>query len=648
MAADRLRTAPVMRAPLRRGGAADPLRFQVPAIGSSNERMPVEHARSTLERQSAGRIDRRDEREFELPAASVYEAILDSANRRREKTALVELLDGEPGGAVDSLTYGELADGINRRANLLASLGLRPGDPVVFLPPSSIAALLAFWATHAAAAAMPVNAFLGASAIADLAREAGARAIVSGGPDQPCGTFDLARRIRQLAPGVAIHLVIDGPADPDCIDLSQAAAGASPARLAEMPSIDGMAACFPTGGTTGAPKIARLSNRNLLVGALSSARSTSMDEDHVVPAGLPLFHVGGGVIGTTRAMILGHTLVLLTAAGYRSPTIVANFWKLAVEHRFTQIITVPTTFRDLLGRYDGERHGIRLATAGASKLPANLVREYRDAIGVELLEGYGMTECAGFCAVNRPGALRAGSGGTAAPSYQMRVVQLGEGNRYLRDCAVGECGSVVVGGPGVFLGYTNPELTDQKLIRDMPDGGRWIDAGDLGELDADGYVWISGRAKDLIIRGGHNIDPGPVEEALLDFPGIVDAAVVGMPDERVGELPIAFVQCDRDPDEQQDRIRLHCAERVPDRAGVPMLLVRLDELPRTAMRKIFKPELRRMATQMAVDALDPPAGTRVILEESGRIVVEAAPDLPEPVVVAIQRLALTIRTKEVL
>lgn len=610
--------------------------------------MPVEHARSTLERQSAGRTDGPDEWGFELPAASVYEAILDSAERRPEKTALVDLPDGALDGPVDRLTYGEVADGINRRANVLASLGLRPGEPVVFLPPASIAALLAFWATHAAAAAMPVNAFLGASAIADLAREAGARAIVSGGPNQPCGTFDLARRIRQLAPGVTIHLVIDGPADADCIDLSQAAAEASPARLANKPSLDGVAACFPTGGTTGAPKIARLSNRNLLVGCLSSACTTSLDADHVVPAGLPLFHVGGGVIGTTRAMILGQTLVLLTASGYRSPTVVANFWKLAVAHGFTQIITVPTTYRDLLGRYDGEAHGIRFATAGASKLPASLVREYRDVIGVELLEGYGMTECAGFCAVNRPGALRAGSGGTAAPSYDVRVVQLGDGNRYLRDCAVGESGSVVVGGPGVFLGYTNPDLTEQKLIRDMPDGGRWIDAGDLGELDAEGYLWINGRAKDLIIRGGHNIDPGPVEEALLDFPGIVDAAVVGMPDERVGELPIAFVQCGEDPDTQQHRIRLHCAERVPDRAGVPVMLVRLDELPRTAMRKIFKPELRRMATQMAVDALDPPPGTRAVLEASGRIVVEAAADLPDPVAVAIQRLALTIRTKDAL
>ena len=575
----------------------------------------------------------------------VFEAILRVAERLPRKTAIVELLEPHAGGATREITYSELADGIVRRANAFRRLGVAWNEAVIFLPPQSIDSLLAFWALHGAAAPAPTNAFLGANAIAEIARGCGARAIVSGPAGGSCGTFDLARAVMASAPDIRHHLVIGGAVAEDAADLSRLAADEDGSiLLGGAPDLDDIGAFFPTGGTTGTPKIAMLSNRNLLVGALSTAHVTSLDEDHVVPAGLPLFHVGGGVIGTTRAMLLGHTLVLLTPVGYRSPEVVRDFWAHARAHGFTQIITVPTAFSDLLRAYDGEPHGIRFATAGASKLPASLVDDYRNRLGIDLLEGYGMTECSGFCAANPLGQPpRAGSGGIQSPLYRFRIVRLDDDHRYLRDCAPGEWGNIAVSGPGVFLGYTDKRLTAEKVIDDMPDGERWIDAGDLGEVDDDGYLFVVGRAKDLIIRGGHNIDPAPIEEALLSHVDVLDAAAVGMPDARVGELPIAFVQLVDGCSLDEDDLRRHCGENVPDRAGVPVLIVALPELPRTAMRKIFKPELRRQAIQLVVDGLED--GLVATLETSGQVVIIGKPDMSEETISTLDRLNLNVRQR---
>ncbi|MEI4508683.1 AMP-binding protein [Sphingopyxis sp. CCNWLW253] len=599
----------------------------------------VEQVRRDFEALDAGTID----------ATSIYDAILRSARRYPDKIAVIELLSAEADGATRRITYADLADGITRRANVLRSLGLGVGDPVLFLPPQSIDALLAFWAAQSGAAVAPVNAFLEPKAIAEIARGCGARAIISGPAGGECGTFALAEAVRKLVPGITHHLVIAGPAGDGALDLAGAALESDGSVLdGAAPTLDDIGAFFPTGGTTGAPKIARLSHRNLLVGSFAAAHVTSLDDDHVVPAGLPLFHVGGGVIGTTRAMLLGHTLVLLTQAGYRSPAVVANFWKWAREYGFTQIITVPTAFGDLLRAYDGGGHVVRFATAGASKLPPSLVEDYREALGIDLLEGYGMTECSGFCTANPRGlAVRAGSGGLQSPFYRVKIVALDEGQRFVRDCESGELGNIAVSGPGVFQGYTDPRQTQEKLIAGMSDGERWIDAGDLGTLDADGYLWVVGRAKDLIIRGGHNIDPAPIEDALLQCPLVADAAVVAIPDARAGELPIAFVQLEGGAALDEDEIRAFCAEQVPDRAGVPVRIIALDELPRTAMRKIFKPELRRRAAQLAVDGLGQ-VELPVMLETSGLLFVDCPPGPPDGLVDALDRLNLRIRIRETL
>lgn len=634
-------------------GLPPPIGGRIAAIAAARSPKSKEMMGMMAEAARVSRIEtmRRDFSALDaqsLPYTSVYDGIVRTAARYPDKIALVELEGADPEAPTRSLDYRSVADQITRRANIFRSAGLRPGDPVIFLPPQSIDALLAFWAAQAAAAIAPVNAFLGPSAIAEIVRGCGAAAIVSGPPGGTCGTFELAVAIRELVPAIRHHFTVSGPAGSGFIDLAALADEAGGAALVgAAPALDDIGAYFPTGGTTGAPKIARLSHRNLLVGALAAAHVTSLDAEHVVPAGLPLFHVGGGVIGTTRALLLGHRLFLLTPLGYRSPDIVREFWRLARAHGFTQIITVPTAFADLLRSYDGEGHPIRLATAGASKLPPSLVEDYRTRLGLDLLEGYGMTECSGFCAANPAGlAPRAGSGGIAAPFYRVKVIELDGEGRFGRECEAGEWGHIAVSGPGVFQGYTDPALDTEKFIAGFPDGERWIDAGDLGEIDRDGYLWVVGRAKDLIIRGGHNIDPAPIEDGLLAHRDVVDAAVVAMPDARVGELPVAFVQLREGAAFDEAEIRSFCSGRIPDRAGTPVRIIAMPELPRTAMRKIFKPELRRRAAQIAVDDLAEASSLRVDMAASGRLTVECPPSLSAETRVVLDRLGLHLSFQE--
>ncbi|UZW53912.1 AMP-binding protein [Sphingobium sp. JS3065] len=572
----------------------------------------------------------------DLPGVSVYDAIRRKALQFPDKIAVIDLPSADLNATPISTTYETLHASILRAANHMLDLGLCDGDRILYLAPNGLAGLTGFWAAQLLGVVVPVNPFLDSGAIGEIARATGARAVMSAGEHSVCGSYGLACALTAANPTLAFHLVLGEGAGDRAIDLLGASAPFPADRyLGKEPSLDEIAAYFPTGGTTGAPKVARLSNRSLLVGAHSSAVASSLDADHVVPLALPMFHVGGGVIASTRTLMLGQTLVILTPAGFRTPDLAVNFWALANKYGFTQLISVPTVFSDLLTTHAGEQTSIRHFIAGASKLPANLCRSYEKLFGHGIYEGYGMTETAGFCCVN-PIALppRPGSGGIVAPLYEVKIVLLDDAHRFVRECGVGEVGNIAVSGPAVFDGYVDTAQDSSKFIAGMP-GAPWIDAGDLGRFDADGYLWIAGREKDLIIRGGHNIDPAPIEETLLDHPDILDAAAVGMPDARVGELPVAFVQLADGARLDEAALRRFCQERLPERAGTPMRIFQLDALPRTAMRKIFKPELRRLAAAVAVESLlSRSAATdqiswQVVSDDKGCLSVEIIGDLAD-------------------
>ena len=308
--------------------------------------------------------------------------------------------------------------------------------------------------------------------------------------------------------------------------------------------------------------------------------------------------------GEVRALAVlanGGHLVVLGAAGWRNPGAVARVWQLVQRFRPPVFGAVPTVLAAAVQVPPGDcdLSSLEMASGGGSAIPVAVIERYGRDFHVPVLEVYGMTEtssvhCMGY--PHMPGV--AGSVGRPLPYSRVRVVRLDAEGRLQEECAVDEIGVVAMAGPGVFGGY----LMDQHNRGAFVEPG-WVNSGDLGRLDAQGQLWITGRAKDLIIRGAHNIDPAPLEELLYRHPAVALAALVGQPDAYAGELPVAYVQlkpgAQASPDELLDHLRQH----TPERAAVPVALHFVDPMPLTAVGKIFKPALRIDAMQRVARAL---------------------------------------------
>jgi fatty-acyl-CoA synthase len=203
--------------------------------------------------------------------------------------------------------------------------------------------------------------------------------------------------------------------------------------------------------------------------------------------------------------------------------------------------------------------------------------------------------------MDRP--IRLGAVGQPVPYAKVRVVKIDADGRYLGECATNEIGVVTMAGPGVFSGYLSDEHNRSAFVEPG-----WVNSGDLGRLDEDGYLWITGRAKDLVIRGGHNIDPQPIEEILFSHPAVELAAMVGRPDAYAGELPVAYVQLKADAHAQPADLIDYVRERTPERAAVPVAVHLISPMPLTGVGKVFKPALRldaaRRVAQSLIETLD--------------------------------------------
>ena len=269
-----------------------------------------------------------------------------------------------------------------------------------------------------------------------------------------------------------------------------------------------------------------------------------------------------------------------------------------MEHyRIASMSAVPTVYAALAGRpVDADISSLRFAVVGASPLPTAVRDEFQAHTGVPLTEGYGLTEATCASARSLPGASRPGSVGQRLPYQRMKTVGPdGE------DLPVGQAGILAISGPTVFPGYVVGR-DEHGYVLDglgkLRDG--WLDTGDLARVDDDGFVHLSGRAKDLIIRGGHNIDPTLVEDALLAHAQVAAAAAVGRPDPHAGEVPVAYVVLTPGATVGEDELRRWARARVAEPAAAPKAVTVLDALPVTAVGKPAKLPLRADATRRAV------------------------------------------------
>jgi fatty-acyl-CoA synthase len=254
---------------------------------------------------------------------------------------------------------------------------------------------------------------------------------------------------------------------------------------------------------------------------------------------------------------------------------------------------------------------LECALCGAAPMPAKLIERFEAKVGVKIVEGYGLTEAACVSSVNPSlGERRPGSIGLRLPYQPMRPVILDEAGRFRRAAETDEIGTLVIQGPNAFVGYLDPRHDKEAWIE--IDGGQWLNTGDLGRQDADGYFWLAGRRKELILRGGHNIDPKLIEEALHQHPAVAVAAAVGSPDAYAGEVPVAYVQAKPGALVTEEELLDFATARIPERAAVPKRVRIAPQLPLTAVGKVFKPALQQREIENAIRSEADAAGVAIL------------------------------------
>ena len=604
------------------------------------------------------------------PPTSTYQLLLDAARAWPDGIATQWIPDPADPTRCLAWTYAELAGTVTRIANALTTVGVRRGDAVTLASVNTSMLYAATLAAQAAGIAAPVNPALSAERIAELVRRTGSRVLVTAGPElDPQLWPRLLKVARQAGMTAVLALRPDfAHGAPPALDGNAPASGTPDGRpltvayLDEMiagqpaghlaatrPAAGDLAAFVHTGGTTGAPKVAAHTHANQLACARGIAECAGLAPGEGVLGGLPLFHVNALIVTGIAPMVSGARVVWPGPAGYRDTALYTRFWQIIEHYQIAEMSAVPTVYGTLAKiPVDADIATLRLPIAGAAPLPASVCEAFAAHTGRSLLEGYGLTEATCASTWTRPGEERPGSVGRALPGQQIKAVQVG-GDGSWTDCAPGQTGVLMIGGPAVFAGYvTDPALGGPRVSRDGVVRDGWLNTGDLGRVDADGFIYLTGRAKDLIIRGGHNIDPRVIEDALLRHPGVRGAAAVGRPDRHSGEVPVAYV-VPADPGRFDEADLLAwSADTIDEPAARPKHIYPIDAIPVTAVGKHFKPALIADAAVRAITEALARAGLpdarATTAHEHGRLVVTVTGADPGRVRDAVAGFALTVRS----
>jgi len=544
----------------------------------------------------------------EIPevSESLVDMLENSVRRNRRRVALDFF------GA--RTTYGQLHDEIRRAAGALRRLGVAAGDRVALVLPNCPQHVVAFYAAlrlgaivvehnplyteselrhqfedHGAALAIVWDKV--ATVLGDFPRDVRPATVVS---------VDITRSMPLRMRGALRLPLTKARTSRRALTAGHDVRGTVPWRdlLASpplpsrhpRPSLEDIAVLQYTSGTTGVPKGAILTHRNLRANAMQGqAWLPGLRQGReVVYAVLPMFHAYGLTLCLTFAVSVGARLVLFPTF---DPGLVLSAMRRAPA---TFLPAVPPIY-ERLARAAAERGvdltSIRFAISGAMSLPVETVALWEKATGGLLVEGYGMTECSPVAVGNPVGPTRRpGAIGVPFPSTEARVVDPRDPTL---DRPFGEEGELLIRGPQVFSGYWNrPDETHATLLDDG-----WLRTGDIVRLDADGFITIVDRIKELIVTGGFNVAPSEVEAALLADPSIADAAVVGLPSARGGEEVVAAVVLEPGAALDADAIRARARSRLAA-YKVPVRIVEVHELPRSLIGKVLRRDVRDQLVRM--------------------------------------------------
>jgi fatty-acyl-CoA synthase len=533
---------------------------------------------------------------------NVFDLLRGAADLHAGRVAIRYLSGTGPADPVRDVTFDTLLQRVIQTANLLHAEGIGSEDTVTLLMPSVPETFFALWGAEIAAVANPVNYFLNASQIAGIMKEAGAKALIAADASIFPDIWPKVEEIRAAMPGLKIFRIGGTTPLPGVIEFETACTAQPSDRLLAPKALerDTIAALFHTGGTTGLPKLAKHTHGALALMAWTQTLMFDTGPGSVFLNPLPQFHVGGSLVGALSPVSNGWTIVIPTPLGARNPNVVRDWWSIVERNKVTVAGAVPTSLAAVMNvPHDGhDLSSLKVFVSGGSTVPVELIRRIEREIGAPVVEGYGMTEVHCYSTMNPlHGERRAGSVGLRLPYTEVRIADVAPDGTIHRDCPIGEIGHVLMRGPQVTPGYLDPRHDRGAMLAEG-----WLDSGDLGRVDADGYVWLTGRSKDLIIRGGHNIDPIVIEEALCRHPAVETVAAVGLPDTYAGELPMAFVQLRPGAAATEEELREFCRKEIPERAAVPVQVALIPVMPLTGVGKIYKPALRLEAAQLAFEA----------------------------------------------
>ncbi|WP_444944155.1 acyl-CoA synthetase [Microbulbifer sp. ZKSA006] len=542
------------------------------------------------------------------PWENTFDLIRQAARLYQHDPAIEFLPTAAPNEETLKVSFSELSQRVHQTANLFHSLGIGPTETVTLLLPNLPETHFALWGGQAAGIASPINPLLEPQHIIEIMNATKAKVLVTLAQDLSEEIWKKVTRVINQVPTLkALLLISKKPINklpiPAGIHVDNFISAISQQPYDYLKSGrhiqgDDTASYFHTGGTTGRPKIARLTHSNIAFVAQLNTDVTSSKGRFTTLSGLPLFHIFGTVVAGIGTLLAGRTIVIMTPSGFRSPNVLPNWWHHVARFKAQGFAAVPTILGILLQIPVGDNDISCLTDigCGASPLPTGLKNAFEEKFNVLVSNGYGMTESSSLLA-RPPNDMQApeGSVGRRLPYMEMKIAEV-DGTRLIRSCKTGEIGIVLARGPHIFSGYLSEEDNSKAWIDNT-----WFNTGDMGYLDGDGNLFLTGRAKDLIIRGGHNIDPALIEEPLCRHPAVAMAVAVGQPDAYAGEVPVAYVTLypsNNPPTEEQ--LIDYCRSKISERAAIPKRVEIINEIPLTAVAKVFKPALRNRATEYAV------------------------------------------------
>jgi long-chain acyl-CoA synthetase len=490
---------------------------------------------------------------------NLAQIVTESAQRRRDRPAL------KLGDAVT--TYDALDAGSALVAGVLAAKGVSPGDRVAIMIPNVPDFALAFYgALRAGAIVVPMNVQLKSREVEFYLSDSGAKVLFA--------WHEVGDTALEGVRAAGADVVPVGPEG-----LERSLGDGTPQRDVAERADNDTAVIIYTSGTTGTPKGAELTHVGLLKNNEILARDQlQLTEDDVVLGALPLFHLFGLQASMNTSVRYGACLTLIQRF---DP---GEALKIIERDRVTVFQGVPTMYHALLNHPERERHdtsSLRLCQSGGASLPVEVLRGFEAAFRCILIEGYGLSETSPSASCNRPDIERKpGSVGPAVEGVDIEIVD-DDGN----EVPQGEIGEIVIRGHNIMKGYWNRPDATAEVMR-----GGWFHTGDIGRVDEDGYYYIVDRKKDLIIRGGYNVYPREIEEVLYEHPAVSEAAVIGVPDERLGEEVGAAIALRSGQSVEADDIKQFVKERVAA-YKYPRRIWFVDALPKGATGKILKREI---------------------------------------------------------